>query len=49
MSDSSKERKKKFTDMVSKQKSEDQQGSSKHTDDFNENLNMLEERAAQLE
>ncbi|WCR58945.1 MAG: Protein GrpE [Wolbachia endosymbiont of Ctenocephalides felis wCfeF] len=49
MSDSSKERKKKFTDMVNKQKSEDQQDSSKHTDDFNENLNALKERAAQLE
>ncbi|BAP00490.1 nucleotide exchange factor GrpE [Wolbachia endosymbiont of Cimex lectularius] len=49
MSDSSKERKKKFTDMVNKQKSEDQQGSSKHTNDFEENLNALKERAAQLE
>lgn len=49
MSDSSKERKKKFTDMVNKQKSEDQQDSSKHIDDFNENLNVLKERAAQLE
>jgi len=49
MSDSSKERKKKFTDMVNKQKSEDQQDSSKHSDDFNENLNVLKERAAQLE
>lgn len=49
MSDNSKERKKKFTDMVNKQKSEDQQDSSKHTDDFNENLNVLKERAAQLE
>lgn len=49
MSDSNKERKKKFTDMVNKQKSEDQQDSSKQTDDFNENLNALKERAAQLE
>lgn len=49
MSDSSKEKKKKFTDMVNKQKSEDQQDSSKQTDDFNENLNALKERAAQLE
>ncbi|NSM56992.1 nucleotide exchange factor GrpE [Wolbachia endosymbiont of Atemnus politus] len=49
MSDSSKEKKKKFTDMVNKHKSEDQQDSSKQTDDLNESLNMLKERAAQLE
>ncbi|MCA4774964.1 nucleotide exchange factor GrpE [Wolbachia endosymbiont of Mansonella ozzardi] len=49
MSDSSKERKKKFTNVVNKQKSKGQQDSSKHTGNFNENLNVLKERAAQLE
>ncbi|QOD38269.1 nucleotide exchange factor GrpE [Candidatus Wolbachia massiliensis] len=49
MSDSSKEKKKKFTDMVNKQKSEGQQDNSKQTDDLNKNLNVLKERAAQLE
>ncbi|MGL9732847.1 MAG: nucleotide exchange factor GrpE [Wolbachia sp.] len=49
MSDNNKEKKKKFTDTVNKQKSEDQQDSSKHTDDFEENLNALKERATQLE
>ncbi|MGL9717485.1 MAG: nucleotide exchange factor GrpE [Wolbachia sp.] len=49
MSDSSKEKKKKFTDMVNKQKSEDQQDGSKQTDDLNESFNVLKERAAQLE
>lgn len=47
MSDSSKEKKKKFADMVSRQKGDDQQ--NKQTDDLNEDLNTLKERAAQLE
>ncbi|OWZ25394.1 nucleotide exchange factor GrpE [Wolbachia endosymbiont of Wuchereria bancrofti] len=48
MSDSSKERKKKFTNMVNKQKSEDQQNNSKQADDLDE-LKILKERAVQLE
>ncbi|QIT36671.1 nucleotide exchange factor GrpE [Wolbachia endosymbiont of Brugia pahangi] len=48
MSDSSKERKKKFTGMVNKQKSEDQQNNSKQADDLDE-LKTLKERAVQLE
>ncbi|WP_410541941.1 nucleotide exchange factor GrpE [Wolbachia endosymbiont (group A) of Oxytorus armatus] len=47
MSDSSKEKKKKFADMVSRQKGDDQQ--NKQTDDLNEDLNTLKERAVQLE
>ncbi|WP_395463150.1 nucleotide exchange factor GrpE [Wolbachia endosymbiont of Cantharis cryptica] len=50
MSDSSKERKKKFTDMVNKQKSNDQQDDSdQQSGNFNEDLNTLRERATQLE
>lgn len=50
MSDSSKEKKKKFADMVSRQKGDDQQSDNhKQTDDLNEDLNTLKERAAQLE
>uniref|UniRef100_A0A1B0FG20 tryptophan--tRNA ligase n=1 Tax=Glossina morsitans morsitans TaxID=37546 RepID=A0A1B0FG20_GLOMM len=50
MSDSSKEKKKKFADMVSRQKGGDQQSDNhKQTDDLNEDLNTLKERAVQLE
>ncbi|NUY39683.1 nucleotide exchange factor GrpE [Wolbachia endosymbiont of Litomosoides brasiliensis] len=47
MSDS-KERKRKFTDMVNKQESEDQQNNSKQACDLDE-LKTLKERAVQLE
>nr|CAH7717632.1 unnamed protein product [Callosobruchus chinensis] len=50
MSDSSKEKKRKFADMVNRQKGDDQQSDNhKQTDDLNEDLNTLKERAAQLE
>ncbi|APR98866.1 nucleotide exchange factor GrpE [Wolbachia endosymbiont of Folsomia candida] len=50
MSDNSKEKKKKFVDMVNKHKGDDQQDdNNKETSDFNEDLNTLRERAAQLE
>ncbi|MDG7056312.1 MAG: nucleotide exchange factor GrpE [Wolbachia endosymbiont of Meromenopon meropis] len=50
MSDSSKEKKKKFADMVNKQKIEDRQDSDeKDYGDLNEDFNALKERAAQLE
>nr|CAH7715412.1 unnamed protein product [Callosobruchus chinensis] len=49
-SDSSKEKKRKFADMVNRQKGDDQQSDNhKQTDDLNEDLNTLKERAAQLE
>ncbi|WP_353270813.1 nucleotide exchange factor GrpE [Wolbachia endosymbiont (group A) of Hedychridium roseum] len=50
MSDSSKEKKRKFADMVNRQKGDDQQSDNhKQTDDLNEDLNTLKGRAAQLE
>ncbi|QKX03221.1 nucleotide exchange factor GrpE [Wolbachia endosymbiont of Litomosoides sigmodontis] len=48
MSDSSKERERKFTDMVNKQESEDQQDNNKQACDLDE-LKILKERAVQLE
>ncbi|WP_341808203.1 nucleotide exchange factor GrpE [Wolbachia endosymbiont (group E) of Neria commutata] len=50
MSDNGKEKKKKFVDMVNKHTSDEQQDdSNKQTGDLNEDLNILRERAAQLE
>ncbi|MCV3769583.1 nucleotide exchange factor GrpE [Wolbachia endosymbiont of Dipetalonema caudispina] len=49
MSSSSKEKRKKFINMVNEQKGEGQQDASIQTDDLNENLSILKERAAQLE
>ncbi len=49
-SDSSKEKKRKFADILNRQKGDDQQSDNhKQTDDLNEDLNTLKERAAQLE
>lgn len=47
MSDSNKEKKKKFADMVSKRKGDDQE--DQQTGDLSEELNILKERAVQLE
>lgn len=50
MSSGSKEKGKKFTGVVNKQKSEGQQNDSNNqTSDLNEDLSILKERAAQLE
>ncbi|QKX02525.1 nucleotide exchange factor GrpE [Wolbachia endosymbiont of Dirofilaria (Dirofilaria) immitis] len=49
MSSDSREKRKKFTDMLNKQESEGQQDDSNQINDLNENLSTLKERAAQLE
>ncbi|MDD9336536.1 MAG: nucleotide exchange factor GrpE, partial [Wolbachia sp.] len=49
MSDNGKEKKKKFVDMVNKQKGNDSVDGDGQVGDLNENLNALKERADQLE